>query len=807
MENEPYLPIRTGAADHEDFRGATAPYRWTGSRRSAEEEDIDWRRWIQVFWRRRWWILAATALGTLSAVVSVRNQEPRYQARAILWIDEAQDQVWPVVSGRGLSPAGLAVVLRSGAVLEGVVEKLRLYIRPDDPRHWSLFDELQVTDNTVSGHYTLQRIAGGRFSLVDGTGQEVQRVEPGDTIGQPLGFQWVLPEDQLRSLTGNIGFSVSRPGHATGLISGGLGVESGAKRGDLNIMHVSYIADDRRFATTVLNATIEEFIRVTGELKRQEQASLVRTLERQIGAWADSLRLAESRLQRFRIRTATLPGEPAEQVVLPSGEGASVRRATFADPVFDRYYALISDRDALTQDLQGLRNVLRELEANGTLNVMRLEAIPSTVTASLLASALNDYRQTESDYRTLLQTYTPEHREVRRAAERLAELAQSTIPRVAEQLIQRLETRIGQLDREIASQEGELQQMPPRTMEENRLTRDFQLAEQVFTSLQTAHKEAQVAEGATEPNIRVLNPPSASSTGTRGYSMVVIAFALSLALGLGSVILWDRFFERRIQFPGQIEEDLGLPVLAVVPNVRALQPGRGRRNGAATSEVAWTTIESFRALRTQLLQGTKIEFPTVLAVTSPAPEDGKTMVSANLAMAFASGPNRSTVLIDGDMRRGRLNSTFNLSSSPGLSDYLRGEAELDDVLMETDVEGLSLIPRGRAAEEAPELLDGDRLSGLLEQLRKRFKVIILDTPPLTAGVDGLLIGARSDGVIAVLRANRTDLDLARAMFTSYARALGVPIIGAVLNDVRAEGPYQYYRGLSYGYYPTEPQDV
>lgn len=779
------------------------PYGWNGSGRPAGEEDIDWRRWIQVFWRRRWWILAATALGTAAAAVSLRNQEQQYQAQAVLWVDEAQEQAWPVASGGGLSPAGLAVVLRSGAVLERVVEDLRLYLRPDDPGHWPLFDDFQVTDSTITGHYTLMRAAGGRFSLVDGSGREVQRVTAGDTIGGPAGFRWVIPEERLAGLASGIGFGVTRPAHATGRISEGLLVEPGADRGDRNIMRVSYTAGDPGFATTVLNTTIEEFIRVAGELKRQEQANLVRTLSREIDRAADSLRLAEARLQRFRVRTATLPDEPEGQVVLPSGDGAAARRAAVVDPLFDRYYALVSERDALLQDVQGLRRVLGELEASGTLNVMRLEAIPSTNTASLLASALDEFRRTESEYRTLLQTYTPEHREVRRVGDRLADLATRTIPGLTAQLIDRLEGRIAQLDREIESQEGDLQQIPPRTMEENRLTREFQLAEQVLTSLQQTHKEAQVTEGSTEANIRVLNPASAYPTGTRGFSMILIAFAVSLGCGLGGVILWDRFFERRVQYADQVEEDLGLPVLAVVPNMRALQSGSDRYNGGATSEVAWTTIESFRALRILLLQGNQIQLPAVLAVTSPAPGDGKSMVSANLAMAFAADPNRPTVLIDGDMRRGRLNQAFNLPASPGLSDYLRGDAGLEYILVETGVGSVHFIPRGRAADDAPELLDGDHLPRLLDQLKKRFKVVIVDTPPLTAGVDGMLIGARSSGVIAVLRARRTDLDLARAKFSSYARALGVPIIGAVLNDVRSEGPYSDYHGYSYNYYPTE----
>jgi Mrp family chromosome partitioning ATPase len=120
----------------------------------------------------------------------------------------------------------------------------------------------------------------------------------------------------------------------------------------------------------------------------------------------------------------------------------------------------------------------------------------------------------------------------------------------------------------------------------------------------------------------------------------------------------------------------------------------------------------------------------------------------------------------------------------------------------TDTAGLYFTSRGPYSEEVPEYLDGEGLPAFLAQLKRKFKVILIDTPPLSAGVDAVLIGAHADAVLAILRAGRTDLDLARAKLESYAQMLGVPIVGAVLNDVEAEGPYRYYT-YSYEVYPYE----
>ena len=277
---------------------------------------------------------------------------------------------------------------------------------------------------------------------------------------------------------------------------------------------------------------------------------------------------------------------------------------------------------------------------------------------------------------------------------------------------------------------------------------------------------------------------------------------VSFALAIAGVMAYEQFLERRLQYPEQVISDLGLPILGVVPNLKAV--GANGRKGVSTERGARSAIEAFRALRTQLVQGARIEYPLVLTVTSPVPGDGKSLVSSNLSIAFAVEPGRTTVLIDGDMRRGSLHRLFGTDRAPGLADYLAGKVDASAIISQTDTEGLSVIPAGSYSEDAPELLDGHRLAELLTRLKQDFSVMIIDTPPLAAGIDAMLIGANADAVLAVLRTGRTDLELARTKLASYAQTLNVPIIGAVLNDVQEKrGPYRYY-AYSYGYYSPNP---
>ena len=181
----------------------------------------------------------------------------------------------------------------------------------------------------------------------------------------------------------------------------------------------------------------------------------------------------------------------------------------------------------------------------------------------------------------------------------------------------------------------------------------------------------------------------------------------------------------------------------------------------------------------------------VTLITSPAPREGKSMVSANLAISYATAGYR-TLLIDGDTRRGRAQEMFNLRRSPGLTDYLMKRASLEEALQTTSVENLTLIARGAPGGFNADLLESDRMKELLAGLREDYDVVVIDGPPLAAGADALLLGTLVDKVVVVLRAGATTEDLAKAKLEALGN-VDLPIVGAVLNALPKSAPeYEYY---------------
>jgi tyrosine-protein kinase Etk/Wzc len=212
-------------------------------------------------------------------------------------------------------------------------------------------------------------------------------------------------------------------------------------------------------------------------------------------------------------------------------------------------------------------------------------------------------------------------------------------------------------------------------------------------------------------------------------------------------------------------------------------------------------VEAFRSIRLNLAHSYSPSGAILLTISSPGAGDGKSVVSTNLALSFAEAGYR-TVLLDGDTRRGELHRTFAAERRPGLLDHLAGSAGSSQITRTTSHANLTLIPCGSRKQSGPELLGSARMSALMTSLRESYDVVIVDSPPLGAGIDPFVLGTLTGNLMLVLRAGETDRAMAESRLKIIDR-LPIRLLGAVLNDIRAAGGiYKYYSYLS-GYAAEE----
>src|SRR5271165_101602 len=206
--------------------------------------------------------------------------------------------------------------------------------------------------------------------------------------------------------------------------------------------------------------------------------------------------------------------------------------------------------------------------------------------------------------------------------------------------------------------------------------------------------------------------------------------------------------------------------------------------------------ERFRTLRSRLYQISDTQPVRRLLVTSSVAAEGKTFIAANLAQSFVRQPNRSVLLIDADLRAPRLHLSFGAPATPGLAEYLRGQADESQIIQVGPEENLCLVPAGCEVSNPSELLHSERMRQFRYKMSRVFDCVILDSPPVLAVHDASILADMCDGVLFVVRAGATDSELAERAVSEFREK---NLVGVVLNRVEKSdsyGGYYYYYGRS-----------
>ncbi len=354
----------------------------------------------------------------------------------------------------------------------------------------------------------------------------------------------------------------------------------------------------------------------------------------------------------------------------------------------------------------------------------------------------------------------------------------------------------------------------------NILERDVETNRTLYdTLLQKAH-EADTATAMRGSNARIVDaaePPVAPSRPNFTWNTMIGALT-GLLLGMGLVVVQESL-DRSYKQPGDTSSHLNVPELGVIPERNLMGtygykkptvlPAANAGEDSADSRVEVVTwrekssmiAESFRGAVTSILYSLENGASTrVILVSSAIRGEGKTTIVSNLGIALAE-INHRVLLIDGDMRKPRLNEVFNLPNDWGLSDLLREESSLRDcpveaLVKQTEMPELNVLTSGPGTENIPNLLYSHRMLELLQRLRSEFDVILIDTPPLLDIADARILGRLADAAILVLRAGKTNRDAAMAAKKRLTDD-GIPVLGTILNAWDSKATSRY--GYSYTY--------
>ena len=356
------------------------------------------------------------------------------------------------------------------------------------------------------------------------------------------------------------------------------------------------------------------------------------------------------------------------------------------------------------------------------------------------------------------------------------------------------------LKKALARQKEESLALNKKAVQFGVLKRQAESSRQMYELLIKRFKETSLTEEMKTGNIRIVDQAEVPThpVKPRKKLNLLLAVMVGLFLGVGLAFFLE-YMDNTIKLPEDVTSFLKAPYLGPVPAFTM----NGAKDDIPTELISVhspksTASEAYRGLRTSLLLSSADNKPRVIMVTSAGPLEGKTLTSSNLAVTMARS-HQSVLLIDGDMRRPRVHKIFQTAHKKGLSGILVGTDKAVDAVIETPVKGLYLLPVGSIPPNPSELIGSKTMERFIAGLKEKFEIIIIDTPPMTAVTDALLLSQFVDGVMLVTRAGITPRQIIKTSLEQL-QAAKATILGVVLNGVNTGRDGYYYSQYYYSYY-------
>lgn len=521
----------------------------------------------------------------------------------------------------------------------------------------------------------------------------------------------------------------------------------------------------------------------TGQILADEASGLRLRIDRLIGPAGREFRVTRtSRLSAIQALRESLS-------ISELGRGTEILRVTFRDPDPDRAGRILA---SLTEAYVAQNISRNSAEAAQSLDFVNSQLPAARARVDAAQAALNDYRQSRNSVDFSFETAGILNRitELRASLSELDLREQEVRQRFRENhpVYQRLMASREELERQLTMVEGETESLPETQKEILNLSRDLEVAQEIYAQLVNNAQQLQLARASAIGNVRILDRAAIMPDAVAPRSSLVLA--LAMLLGAMTGIGWalsSHFFRRKVGSIDDVEE-LGLSVYGIlgrVPAASNLRPKRGQ-SMPLMKDIAGTEQqqEALRSLRTSLHFGLMEKTPPAIMITSAAPGDGKSFTAANLASVSAMA-DQKVCLVDADLRRGYLERYFGVPRSPGLSEYLAGDAKLEDVVRRVYPDHpLYLLPSGRYPPNPSELIMSPKFQRMIDNLGETFDLTLYDAPPVLAVTDATIIARSVPLSLAVVRHAVTDLGAMRAMKRVFERS-GQSFSGVILNDYRA----------------------
>lgn len=713
-------------------------------------------------------ILACALLGLALGVTYSRYVQPTYKTDALIQIDKKSQGISALGSnisdlvGAEATPAETErELIKSRMVLAPVVSKLHLDIQVGDAELGALdrIAKSSIPTQTSNADGVALDTEQGAVRISNFTVPQAYENKTFNIVKTKSGFELSIERDeQLETYTGNIASpaTIKTP------------------EGDINISVESLPAVGHNMSLTKLSTptAIEKLSSVLSVSERGDKTGIVQL---------------------------TLTGKDQKQVsrilsnVVQSYVDQNLARGSEQTTTTIKF--MESQIPQLKQKLEQSEEAFNKFrEQYGTIDVSKEAEILLNESAQI-ERQLSELKLKQAE---LLTYYTTEHPLVVQINDQLAVLS------ARRQEIKETVTRMPETQREFLQ-----------------LSQDMDINREIYLTMLKNYEQLKIARAGEIGYVRVVDMPINTFQKIAPRRLVIWALSLIIGTLLGSLLVLAKSLLRNtVKDPERLEEKTGIPVIATIPrsktSINLMKNNKNSRRLLAMVDHDGLSYEGIKSLRTSLMfamppvskvasvfgelaRDEASKQGKIIAISGEAPDIGKSFISSNLAETF-SQLNKKVLIIDGDMRRGELHKIFTISQSNGLGDYLTEiDATLTSFIHPTSFEFIDFMPRGKHPNNPASLLSTDKFSNMLVQLVAIYDYIIIDTPPVLAVSDAIIIAQYADKVLMVTRYNHSvEGQLSYAV--KQMNKANVTVDGIVLNDMvqGITSKYSYHYSYAYG---------
>ncbi len=561
------------------------------------------------------------------------------------------------------------------------------------------------------------------------------------------------------------------------------------------IIQVQYTHPDKYLAARVANLFIDEYIAYNSRLRTEDAMRAVDDLKIRADQQKKKLEELAFTLQSYREKNNLVSLDQRKDIVTEKLKTFNLQVA--------QTNAYLKEKEIRW----------RQVQEHRALGTAQLAELPFIAALPLIGQLQQQVATQKISIAQMREHYRDRHPKMIEAANNLAQ-TERELGKALEAAATNVESDYQNALRNdagarasLAQQEKESLELDRAAVEYTNMERDLRISEQLLQNTLARMKETSMSSSIDTKSARIVDK---ASPALKPYSPNV---PLNLSVGLLSGLVlgisfgfFVAYIDDRVKSSFDIEAVIGLPLVGIIPEIKRMeQPDKAQIVATAQDK---QVAEAFLTLHSALRLKDESKNAQALLVTSTIPGEGKSFVTTNLALTFASHGER-VVVVDCDLRKPNIHKSFRIENLKGVIDLCAGTATIDDVVVHSDYPTLDIIAAGGRAKNPTQILNSKRFEIMISELRKRYDRILIDTPPLAAVSDALIILPLLDGSVFSIYFNRVRRKAAQFAARRLLE-VNVPCFGAVLNglNLAVSGYYyaQYYDRSYKDYYVEMAQD-